>query len=782
MKTLLPGKAIFRLSAGFALSVILFFSCFSETVFSENARGEYGEPGRPLFLMSDVSDELVTLRARLTENGWMVFHFTQEEFLTSDEYIDLSEYASVIAYIHKPLHNVVEEALISYTETGGKLLVLHHSLASAKVENPEWLKFLGVSILPEDKEYPWKVSAETSHIMVNLAPGHYITSHKVKYDREVDFSFVERPDLEGTYPAFRLDNTEVFHNQRFAKDNERVILFGYRMKDAETGNVPGQPFIPGMEPTSGWYKPGGKGWVFYLQPGHTELDFENQSFFQVLLNCLNWEPNNPEFASCSCSKSPEFVTVDLNLKETRFVTLADGNQVKIRVEGMKHRHDSCRKAVRSAEVRIRVNDEEIVLGSGMYNLPQKISGIQIDCPVTSDWVHNRDGLLFNPWSLESDVRLRLWPGETPWIDPDTFAYPVDAGWFSSDTQMTNDPCYVDHSDLHKEPGSPGSNIYYHYGLDVGGSEGQTVIRSAVDGLVLSAGDVTLVDYRKNTPVAPRYDVIYILDSRGWMYRHSHFYSINPEIKPGLRVRKNQELGILGKEGGSGGWSHFHFDINRRQPSGRFGSEDAYAFYWQSYFAKYPSRVQAVARPHKLVRAGEEILLDGSKSRAFPDNESGLHYKWLFSDGTVSDGMISYKKYDVPGLYSEILQVTDNSGNIDYDFCPVFVIIPGKSKQEQPHTIHAVFHPTVDIKAGEHITFKVRSFGIDPLDGKEVWNFGDGSPEVEVLSDSNAEIHNPEGYAVTRHSYDKPGHYLVSVSRVSNRDHTATARLEVVVGK
>ncbi|MFH1963923.1 MAG: PKD domain-containing protein, partial [Acidobacteriota bacterium] len=337
-------------------------------------------------------------------------------------------------------------------------------------------------------------------------------------------------------------------------------------------------------------------------------------------------------------------------------------------------------------------------------------------------------------------------------------------------------------DLHKEPGSPGSNIYYHYGLDVGGSEGQTVIRSAVDGLVLSAGDVTLVDYRENTPVAPRYDVIYILDSRGWLYRHSHFYSIDSKISPGLRVRKGQELGILGKEGGSGGWSHFHFDINRRQPSGRFGSEDAYAFYWQSYFAKYPYRVQAVARPHKLVQAGEEIILDGSRSRSFPDNKSGLLYKWLFSDGSVSNSMAACKKYNIPGYYSEILQVTDSSGNIDYDFCPVYVIDPGKSIQEQPHTIHAVFHPTVDIKAGEDITFKVRSFGIDPLDGKEVWNFGDGSPEVEVCSDGNAEQHSPEGYAVTRHTYNKPGHYLDSVSRISNRDHTATARLEVVVGK
>ncbi len=301
-------------------------------------------------------------------------------------------------------------------------------------------------------------------------------------------------------------------------------------------------------------------------------------------------------------------------------------------------------------------------------------------------------------------------------------------------------------------------------------------------LVLSAADATLLDYRKNTPVAPRYDVIYILDSRGWLYRHSHFYSINPEIQPGIRVKKGQKLGLLGKEGGSGGWSHFHFDINRRQPSGGFGAEDGYAFYWQSYFSTHPRTVQAVARPHKLVQAGEEILLDGSRSRSFTNRNSGLSYKWIFSDGSVSNNMLSPKKYGKPGYYSEILKVTDSTGNMDYDFCPVLVVNPGVSKQEQPHTIHAVFHPTFGIKTGEDIIFKVRSFGIDSRDGKEVWNFGDGSPEVEVCSDGNANVHNPEGYALTRHSYNKPGCYLVSVSRTSVLGFTAAARLKVIVGE
>ena len=39
----------------------------------------------------------------------------------------------------------------------------------------------------------------------------------------------------------------------------------------------------------------------------------------------------------------------------------------------------------------------------------------------------------------------------------------------------------------------------------------------------------------------------------------------------------QKLGVLGKEGGSGGWTHLHFDITKRQPSGLWGIEEGYAF-------------------------------------------------------------------------------------------------------------------------------------------------------------------------------------------------------------
>lgn len=765
------------------LAILLFVLAASNA--STPAAG-FDSPGEiraeKVLLLTDLKGELPGLSRLLKDNGWMLDRMVPRQYLGSETFIDLSVYSTVIVYIHNPLHPVLEEALICYAEAGRKLLLLHHSIASAKLENPQWLKFLGVSICPEDQNHPWKVTAGVTHTMVNLAPGHFITTNGIAYQRESEFSFSRRPDLEGVFPAFSIGDTEIFHNQMLAEDDEKVILFGYRMEGGTPATRNTRGNLPEMEPTSGWYKPAGKGWVFYFQAGHHDKDFRNQVYGRVLLNCLEWQPQDSRYASSGDLEEPDYVTLDLSLNETRNCRLVNGKRITVQLKGLKHSFDPVRKAVRHSEVTVEIDGNEVVLGSGMYNLPRNVGGVQIDCPVTSAWIHNRNGEVFNPWALKKAARIRIWPANSSWIDKGSFLYPVEARWFSSDTQMTNDPCYVDRSDLKGDNDTTGSNIYYHYGLDTGGCEGETVIRSAVDGLVLSSAGETMEDYRKNTPVAPRYDVIYILDSRGWIYRHSHFDSINPEIKPGIRVKKGQELGLLGKEGGSGGWAHFHFDINRKQPSGEYGSEDGYAFYWQSYFEENPTLVKAVARPHRLTIPGREILLDGSKSVAFPGSDPPLEYEWILSDGTKSSGMVVITDYEEPGYYSEILRITDQSGNTDYDFCPVYVVDPEKPRADQPHTIHAAFHPTRRISPGEPVLFKVRSFGIDPLDGQEIWNFGDGSPPVRVRSDGNSDVHNPDGYANTTHSYGEPGCYLVSVSRTSRSGFTATTRLKVAVGE
>ena len=55
--------------------------------------------------------------------------------------------------------------------------------------------------------------------------------------------------------------------------------------------------------------------------------------------------------------------------------------------------------------------------------------------------------------------------------------------------------------------------------------------AATSGMVVSARTESLPGYEA-TPVRPRYDVVYVLDDRGWYYRYSHLFSIEDDIRPG----------------------------------------------------------------------------------------------------------------------------------------------------------------------------------------------------------------------------------------------------------
>ncbi len=372
---------------------------------------------------------------------------------------------------------------------------------------------------------------------------------------------------------------------------------------------------------------------------------------------------------------------------------------------------------------------------------------------------------WNTPTLDKDARIRIWPKDSPWINPGTFTYPARQRWFASYTQMANEPVYVDGGDTPNK-----ENIYYHYGLDIGGCEGRVDVVAATDGLVVSSGDERLPGY-EDSPVRPRYDVVYIRDDRGWFYRYSHLKSIEPEVRPGRRARMGQKIGLLGKEGGSGGWSHLHFEIRAPQPSGRYGVQEGYAFLWQAYEAQYKPRVRAVARPHHLMWSGQGVNLDGSRSEG-----RHLRYEWTFTDGTTAEGAKVQRTYDKAGSYAEILRVTDSEGNTDYDF-NIVQVIDKEHPDRLPPTIHATYAPTWNIRPGYQVTFKVRTFRT--TDGEETWNFGDGSPPVTVKSD-NARQHDPLGYAETDHRYEKPGTYLVKVERTDRYGQTATGRLVVQV--
>jgi murein DD-endopeptidase MepM/ murein hydrolase activator NlpD len=459
-------------------------------------------------------------------------------------------------------------------------------------------------------------------------------------------------------------------------------------------------------------------------------------------------------------------TVDLQVGEAQAVRLSTGTTVQVKLLKLQEHCDDVNGAVRQAEVEVEVDGAVTTLTSGTYRLPVALGKVQIDCPITKGYLEKTGGQ--NPWGLLKDARLRLWPAGSPWIAPHTFVYPAKQRWFANYTQMANEPVYVDGGELPAK-----KQIYYHFGLDMGGSEGLVDVVSATEGIVTSSGNEVLAGQGSDTPAEPRYDNVYILDARGWYCRYSHLKFIDPAIRPGAHVALGQKIGVLGKEGGSGGWSHLHFDIWARQPSGLWGIQEGYAFLWQAYDWEHPRALVAVARPHALVWAGEKVMLDGSRSRG-----QGLRCQWTFTDGGGASGERVERVYEKAGTYAETLKVTDEAGRVDYDFM-VVQVIDRAHPDPPPPTIHANYAPTFGIRPGDPVVFKVRTFRDSA--GGETWDFGDGTPPVTVKSDANADRYAPNGYAETLHKYAQAGHYLVSVEHLSANGVRAVARLQVRVG-
>jgi hypothetical protein len=192
----------------------------------------------------------------------------------------LSSYQAVIVYIHRELLAGPEEAFINYTRQGGKLILLHHTLSSAKRSNAHWFGFLGFDILKKDVNeggYKWIEGVDMQ--VVNLAPKHFITSNKVKYEAKFPYQR-EAAGRTKRLPGFALRDTEVYLNHVY--HSPRTILLGFSYRD-ETGKV-------WMQDRSAWCMPSGKGWLFYAQPGHTAQDFENPVYARILVNAVIYRP------------------------------------------------------------------------------------------------------------------------------------------------------------------------------------------------------------------------------------------------------------------------------------------------------------------------------------------------------------------------------------------------------------------------------------------------------------------------------------------------------------
>lgn len=194
---------------------------------------------------------------------------------------DLARFTAVLVYIHRDLSESAERAFIDYARSGGKLIVLHHTISSAKRKNKEWFSFLGVELPEGDVTsggYKW--TENVSLDIVNLAPNHFITTNKVSYPLQIPFESLNGSSMS-TLSGFTLQDSEVYLNHILI--GPRTLLLGLRYADAQSGRIY-------MQAHAGWVKAAGKGLTIYLMAGHSVRDFENPTYARIVMNAVVWAP------------------------------------------------------------------------------------------------------------------------------------------------------------------------------------------------------------------------------------------------------------------------------------------------------------------------------------------------------------------------------------------------------------------------------------------------------------------------------------------------------------
>ena len=190
---------------------------------------------------------------------------------------DLSPCSAVVVYIHGNLTAAAENALISYTEAGGKLVALHHSISSGKKTNEHWFHFLGVDLPKKDLEqggYKW-IEGVTLDIVKRA--DHFIATNRVPYPSRLAYAPGTDSVSSTESPSFTLHETEVYLNHVLTRPH--TLLLGFKYRDAKTGKT-------WMQDRAGWLLPAGRGCIFYFMPGHSARDFENDSYARLVLNAL----------------------------------------------------------------------------------------------------------------------------------------------------------------------------------------------------------------------------------------------------------------------------------------------------------------------------------------------------------------------------------------------------------------------------------------------------------------------------------------------------------------
>ncbi len=243
-------------------------------------------PQKPteVLIIQDELPQMKVLAGFLQEKGSLSVTIRDQASLPQD----LSAYRAVLVFIHKDLQETTEKAIIDYTQKGGRLICLHHSISRVKAANQFYFDFLGVRLDQGPMAaggYAYKASAWS---LVNLNPRHYITNFQVDWGQTIPYTPSDSPSVEGTHPSIRLaDDSEVFLNHKFTDGREKIVLCGLVYQDKETNRTY-------VQDRGAWIKEQGKGVIVYFMPGHSASDYQKNGISQMILNAIRWTPGAAE--------------------------------------------------------------------------------------------------------------------------------------------------------------------------------------------------------------------------------------------------------------------------------------------------------------------------------------------------------------------------------------------------------------------------------------------------------------------------------------------------------
>jgi murein DD-endopeptidase MepM/ murein hydrolase activator NlpD len=409
--------------------------------------------------------------------------------------------------------------------------------------------------------------------------------------------------------------------------------------------------------------------------------------------------------------------------ETVTFRLKDGTEKRIRLVSVNEEKDSVVGLTRRAQVQVEVEGKPVELTCAPYVMPTETSGLRIQADTTSAWL-----------AIPKRVQFSLWDASDPIVDTNLFGFPLPGyRLFSHGMQAYNEPVHLGDRD-----GDPaGQRFYHNYGVDLAGCEGRQKVVSCINGMVVQA------DSREGN--------FAVRDDRGLVLYFGHLDSILSGMRPGATVQRGQWIGMLGRRGASGNFSHLHVGVYRSEadmPGDRLSRNlNLYPWLVAAYQAGCPRELHAVAGPHQVALTGDRVRFNGGNSLAGQADITA--FRWEFHDGTAVNGPKAEKAFEKPGCYMAALWVKDSRSAVDVDFCRVRVFSRSKPEDVVP-TLFVTCKPSEEAGVNEPVNFRLWPQGRDVED---IWiDFADGT-----------KIENYRPYSAVTHKFTAPGIHVVTVT-------------------